>query len=103
MFENSPDAVLMWKSFVKNIRNINFWIEMGAPPSERMLKQVQEVERDRNEIVNDEKSFKGKGKENLLSFYRTCRVELSNVLAAFALAGCDKQIIAHNLKGSYSK
>lgn len=101
MFEKFPDSLFMWKSFVKKIQETNFWKEMGGPPPEKVLIKVQEIEYNRKEIIDDEKSFNNN--ENLLLFYSTCRIQISNVLAAFAVSGCTKEIIAHNMKGPYSK
>jgi tetratricopeptide (TPR) repeat protein len=101
ILESFPDSILMWKSFVRKIRETNYWKEMGALPSERMLVKVQKTELNRKAIDVDKKSF-GEH-QNLLLFYGTLRVQLSTVLAAFALAGCNQEIIAHNLKGPYSR
>ncbi|CAF0715323.1 unnamed protein product [Adineta steineri] len=98
-FTSYPDFLFMWTLFIKNVKNPNYWNEMGAPPSDRILVKVYEIDRHRTDIELDEESFKDD--ENLLLFYRTCRVKLSNVLASFAVAGCTGEIIAHNLKGQH--
>ncbi|CAF0729670.1 unnamed protein product [Adineta steineri] len=99
MLRTLPQFLSMWKLFIENVKNPNYWNEMGTLPPDRRLNKVYEIDRHRIDIELDEESFKDD--ENLLLFYRTCRVQLANVLSNCALAGCPKEIIAHNLKGRY--
>ncbi|CAF0737319.1 unnamed protein product [Adineta steineri] len=99
MLRTLPQFLSMWKLFIENVKNPKYWNEMGALPPDRRLDRVHGIDQHYTDIELDEKSFKDD--ENLFLFYRTCRVQLSNVLAAFALAGCTKEVIAHNLKGPY--
>ena len=101
MFEEYRESRVMWKFFVKNIKNQEWWIKMEVVPSEEVLKKIINIEKIRQQDNLDEETFKNN--ENLLTFYQICRRILSNQLSAMALCGCPKTIIAHNLKSSYAK
>ncbi|CAF0712112.1 unnamed protein product [Adineta steineri] len=96
-----PQFLSMWKLFIEDVKNPNYWNEMGTLPPDRRLDRVYGIDQHYRDIELDEKSFKGD--ENLLLFYRTCHDQLSKILAACALAGCSSEVIKHNLKGRYYK
>jgi tetratricopeptide (TPR) repeat protein len=58
-FKNFPQFLSMWKSFIKNVQNPNYWNEMGAPPSYIILIQINRIEKIQKDIESDEESFKG--------------------------------------------
>ncbi|CAF2792008.1 unnamed protein product [Rotaria sp. Silwood2] len=103
MLIDSPDSMQMWKSFVKMIKKDSYWNDMGVAPSEKKMNEIKQLDADWRGIAKDERSFQGDENNNRLLFYRKFRIQLSNILAAFALAGCDEEILSHNLKGSYHK
>ncbi|CAF3802331.1 unnamed protein product [Rotaria magnacalcarata] len=106
LFENfakHPESIEMWESFINKIDKNNYWDRMGFDLPESKRKELKNLETDRREILEDEKSFESDGNENRLRFYRKFRIQLSNVLAGFALGGTPQDVMAHNLKGPYHK
>ena len=102
LFEKFPKSVKMWKSFIQKLYDYDtsYWYEMGSPPPETSIIKLEVIEKTRQAIKTDEERFNKN--QNLLLFYHTCRIQLSNVLVAFALAGCTGDVIKHNIQGPRS-
>lgn len=90
----------MWKLFIKNIKQPSYWNAMGFFPPDYKIKEFETLDKSAKKITEDEDSFKYDDNNNRRLFYEGFRIRLSNTLAAFAVAGTNEQILAHNLKGT---
>ncbi|CAF4556622.1 unnamed protein product [Rotaria sp. Silwood2] len=103
LFENFTkklEYIRAWEAFIRNTKKDSYWNEMGAVPSDETMIEIKRMETTRRMMSMDENLFQGPDKKNLLLFYKRFRTRLSNVLVAFALAGCEEEVVKHNLQGS---
>lgn len=100
LFEQSSKSLSMWSLFLERMNDPKYWEEIGANLSDIILKKLSSVENHRLQITKDEEEFKKD--KTLWLFYRKFYKQLSNVLAAFALASCPGGVIKHNLEGPMS-
>lgn len=99
MVNSFPESLETWKVFVQMIKTGSFLNELGSNTPERVIIQIQKLDGSRELIRRHEEILLHDETKNRLWFYKKLRIQLSNVLAAFALAGCSKEVLQHNLKG----
>jgi tetratricopeptide (TPR) repeat protein len=106
MFYEHREAVHHWKAYLKDINERMESSNLEPHLDESAVRKLMHMERNRKVRNIDEENYKNDTEDqykNQLSFYMRLRYDLSDVLAAIALANLDDDTIVHNIRSTPSK